>query len=162
VPSARAPGGTSWVTTERTPTRAPSPTVTPRSGPDDGARADDDRRREQRLLAHGPLDVADVVVEVDEDDLVAQARGGADLDALVGRDDAALAQARLGADDHRGAGSEVQAAAIADAAAVAQREDRAGREVEAHAAPQPRPPAGREAAAVAQAGQGEAEHRRAA
>src|SRR3954467_8706819 len=82
-----------------------------RGGPDDGARADDDRRREQWLLAHGPLDVADVVVEVDEDDLVAQARGGADLDALVGRHDAALAQARAGADDHRRAGAEVKAAA---------------------------------------------------
>ena len=46
------------------------------------------------LLAHGPLDVVDVVVEVDEDDLVLQAGTGPDLDALVGRDDAALAQVR--------------------------------------------------------------------
>ena len=102
------------------------------------------------------------MVEVDEDDLVAQARGGTDLDVLVGRHDAALAQARPGADDDRGAGPEVEAAAIADAAAVAQRHDRAGCEVEAHAAAQPRPSADREAAPVAQAGQGEAEHRRAA
>ena len=73
------------------------------------------------LLAHGPLDVVDVVVEVDEHDLVLQAGAGADLDALVGRDDAALAQARVGADGDRGAGAEVEAAAVADAAAVAER-----------------------------------------
>ena len=64
------------------------------------------------------------MVEVDEHDLVAQARAGADLDALVGGDDAALAQARAGADGDRGAGADVEAAAVADAAAVAQRRRR--------------------------------------
>ena len=41
--------------------------------------------------------------------------------------------------DDRGAGADVEAAAVADAAAVAERHDGAGREVEAHAASQPRP-----------------------
>src|SRR5204862_5783181 len=88
-----------------------------RRGADDGAGADDHRRGEQRLLAHGPLHVADVVVEVDEDDLVLQAGLGPDLDALVGGDHAALAQARAGAEGDRGARAEMEAAAIADAAA---------------------------------------------
>jgi hypothetical protein len=129
---------------------------------DHSALADHDRRGEQLLLAHGTLDVADVVVEVDEDDLVAQARAGADLDALVGRDDAALAQAGVGADGDRGAGTDVEATVVADAAAVAERDDGAGPEVEAHATAQPGTAGGRQAAAGAQAGEGEAQHRRAA
>ena len=102
------------------------------------------------------------MVEVDEDDFVLQAGTGPDLDALVGRHDAALAQVRPGADHDRGAGADMKAAVIADAAAVGEREDRPGPEVQAHAAPEPRPAADREAATIAQAGQSEAEHRRAA
>ena len=131
-------------------------------GADDGALADRHRRGDQALLAHGALDVVDVVVEVDEHDLVLEPCAGADLDALVGRDDAALAQAGAGADGDRSAGAEVEAAAGADAAAVGQRHDRARLEVEAHAAAEPRAAADGEAAAGAKAGEGEAQHRGAA
>ena len=134
----------------------------PGGGADDGALADHDRRREQALLAHGALDVVDVVVEVDEHHLVAEVGAGADLDPLVGGDDAALAEVRAGADGHRGAGADMEAAAVADAAPVAQRDDGAGREVEAHAAAQPWAARDRQSAVGAQAGEGEAQHRRAA
>jgi hypothetical protein len=56
----------------------------------------------------------------------------------------------------------VEATAIADAAAVAQRHDGARVEVEAHAAPEPGAAGDGETAAGAQAGKGEAQHRRAA
>ena len=138
------------------------PAQDPGGRADHGALADHHRRGEQGLLAHGALDVADVVVEVDEYDLVAQPGAGPDLDALVGRDHAALAQERPGPDGDRGAGTDVEAAAVADAAAVAQGDDGARREVEAHAASQPWAAGDRQPAAGAQAGKDEAQHRRAA
>ena len=65
-------------------------------------------------------------------------------------------------DRDRGAGAHVEAAAVTDAAPVAQRDEGAWREVEAHAAAQPGAARDGQAAAGAQAGEGEAQHRCAA
>ena len=87
---------------------------------------------EDALQPYGALHVGDAVVEVDEHDLVVEVRSRADLDALVGRDDAALAERRAGADP--GAAVHVEAGSGADARPVLERDRRAGGEVEAHPA----------------------------
>ena len=103
-------GGTSRVTTARTSTRAPAPTVTPRRTPAAApttASSPITTGAVTTPLAYRALDVADVVVEVDDDRLGAEAGARADLDPRPAGDHAALGQprARPDADDRPGPGA---------------------------------------------------------
>src|SRR3954470_2511832 len=121
------------------------------------ARADHDGRRDELLEADRPLDVGDAVVEVDDDDLVVEDRVLADLDPLVGGDDAALAEPRARADARLAV--HVEARAGADRAAVLERQHRAGGEGEADAAAEPDVTGRADAAVRAQPGERDAHHR---
>jgi hypothetical protein len=114
-----------------------------------GALLDADRCGDEPLLADGALGVAAGVLEVDQDDAVVEPAARADRDVLMGGDDAALAEAGLGADLDV-AGADVEAAALLELRPGADRQPRAGRDVEAHAGPERDAGPQRDAPAAAQ------------
>src|SRR5207237_9420930 len=97
-----------------------------RPGPDPRAGSGLDRRGVDALQAHGLLDVAVALLEVDRHRLVAQPCVLADRDAGVRGQRAALAEDRAGADAHGPAAHE-DPAACADRAARAELQARAAR-----------------------------------
>jgi len=100
-----------------------------------GACAYANRACHEALEPDRALDVADVVVEVDEHDIVAEDGAGADLDRFMGCEHASIAEDSPFADPHLPARN-VEPAPLSNRAAVLQHDPCPAREVEDHPAPQ--------------------------